>query len=112
MLSLFLQLGPAASNVATDTANKPFGTLAQFLPIIVMILFMYLIVFLPENRRRKKLQKQIDALKQGDKIITLGHIIGTIEFIGEKTVYLKSQDAKIEVAKSGISSVIQDGKIQ
>lgn len=112
MLSIFLQLAPAVSNVATANVARPFGAAAQFLPIVVMILFMYLIVFLPESRRRKKLQKQIDGLKQGDKVVTLGHIVGVVDFIGEKTVYLKSQDSKIEIAKSGISTILKDGKIE
>ncbi|MGL5956382.1 MAG: preprotein translocase subunit YajC [Brevinema sp.] len=107
MLGLFYQLAPAA----TAGEAQSGGGLMSFLPIILMVVFMYLLIFLPENKRRKKLQKQIEALKQGDKVVTLGHIVGTIEFIGEKTVYVKSLDAKIEVAKSGIASILESGKM-
>ncbi|MGL4677492.1 MAG: preprotein translocase subunit YajC [Brevinema sp.] len=110
MFGLFYQLAPAA-NIGEGTPVQSGGGLMSFLPIILMVVFMYLLIFLPENKRRKKLQKQIESLKQGDKVVTLGHIVGTIEFIGEKTVYLKSLDAKIEVAKSGIASILESGKL-
>ena len=112
MLGLFFQLAPVAA-AATAPAGGPTqgGGLMTFLPIILMVVFMYLLVFLPESKKRKKLQKQVESLKQGDKVITLGHIVGTIEFIGEKTIYIKSQDAKIEIAKSGIATVLEHGKI-
>lgn len=109
MLGLFFQLAPVAG---TPSGSGSSGGLMSFLPMILIIVFMYLLVFLPESKRRKKLQKQIDSLKQGDKIVTVGHVVGTVDFIGEKTVYIKSLDSKLEVAKSGIASVLNDGKIQ
>lgn len=108
MFGLFYQL--AAPAAATTQGAKSGGGLMSFLPIILMVVFMYLLVIMPENKRRKKLKKQIEALKQGDQVVTVGNVIGTIEFIGEKTVYLKTLDVKIEVAKSGISAVLDDSK--
>ncbi len=108
MLGLFFQLAPAAG--AAPVAAQGGGGFMSFLPIILMVVFLYLLIFLPESRRRKKLQKQIDALKQGDKVITLGQVIGTVEFIGDKTVYIKSNDSKLEIAKTGIASVLEPGK--
>ncbi|MGL4394766.1 MAG: preprotein translocase subunit YajC [Brevinema sp.] len=111
MLGLFFQLAPAAT--AAAPAGAPAGGgLGSFLPIILMVVFMYFIVFLPDSRRRKKLQKQIDSLKQGDRVVTVGNIVGSVDFIGEKTVYIKSLDAKFEIAKSGIAAVLENGKVE
>lgn len=110
MLGLFFQLAPAAQPAAaTPQLGGAFGS---FLPIILMVVFMYLLVFLPDSRRRKKLQKQIDSLKQGDRVVTVGNIVGSIDFIGEKTVYIKSLDSKFEIAKSGIATVLENGKVE
>ena len=106
---LFAQVPGAAGTAAPAAAG---GGILSFLPMILILVFMYLLIFLPESRRRKKLQKQIAALKQGDRVITLGHVVGTIEFIGDKTVYIKTLDTKLEIAKSGIASVLEDGKVQ
>lgn len=106
---LFAQV-PGAAGTAPAAASAA-GGIMSFLPMILILVFMYLLIFLPESRRRKKLQKQISSLKQGDRVITLGHVVGTIEFIGDKTIYIKTLDTKIEVAKSGIASVLEDGKV-
>ena len=113
MLGLFFQTAApiAAAPVGGIAQATQGGGLMTFLPIILMVVFMYLLVFLPESKKRKKLQKQVESLKQGDRVITLGHIIGTIEFIGEKTLYIKSQDSKFEISKSGVASVLDHGKI-
>ena len=113
MLGLFFQLAPAAAAAPTGGVAQATqgGGLMSFLPIVLMVVFMYLLVFLPESKKRKKLKKQVESLKQGDRIITLGHVIGTIEFIGEKTIYIKSQDSKFELAKSGIASVLEHGQV-
>lgn len=109
MLGLFYQLAPAATTTTGGETTQ--GGFMSFLPIILMVVFMYLLVFMPENKRRKKLKKQLEALKQGDKVVTLGQIIGTVEFISEKVVYIKTLDTKIEVAKTGIASILDEGKI-
>lgn len=113
MLGLFFQLAPAVAGAPTGGVAQATqgGGLMTFLPIILMVVFMYLLVFLPESKKRKKLQKQVESLKQGDRVITSGHVIGTIEFIGEKTIYIKSQDSKFEIAKSGVASVLEHGQI-
>lgn len=83
------------------------GGLGSILLMLGIFVVFYLVLILPESRRRKKLQKEISAMKIGDKVITSAGITGTIDFIGEKTVYVKSLDAKFEVAKESIAAVIK-----
>ncbi|URA10156.1 preprotein translocase subunit YajC [Thermospira aquatica] len=82
------------------------GGLSLLLMPLLLLVFMYVLIFLPERKRRKTLEKQIASMKQGDRVITNGGIVGTIEFIGDKTVYIKTADAKIEVRKDFIAAVI------
>ena len=97
---------------AVGTTNKGiFGGQAGGSPMTMIILLgmlvvFYLILFIPEMRRRKKLKKQREGMKKGDKIVTSGGLVGTIEFVGDKTVYVKSQDAKFEIAKDFVASII------
>ena len=51
----------------------------------------------------------IDALKKGDKIITIGGIHGVISSTKEKTVIVKVDDnTKIEFSRSAVASVMAD----
>ncbi len=82
------------------------GGFSLLLMPLLLLVFMYVLIFLPERKRRKALEKQISSMKQGDRVITNGGIVGTIEFIGDKTVYIRTADAKIEVRKDFIAAVI------
>ncbi|MFN4216384.1 MAG: preprotein translocase subunit YajC [Brevinematales bacterium] len=77
-----------------------------FLMPLLLVIGMYLLIFLPERKRRKALEKQIASLKQGDRVITNGGIVGVVDFVGDKTVYIKTADSKIEVRKDFVAAVI------
>ncbi|MCX7821001.1 MAG: preprotein translocase subunit YajC [Brevinematales bacterium] len=97
---LFMQAAPAGGAPAG-------GGMAQLLLLVGIFVVFYLVLILPENRRRKKLQKEINEMKIGDKVLLSGGIYGTVEFIGDKTIYVKSADAKIEVLKGSVVEVIK-----
>ena len=73
--------------------------------IVVMGIF-YVMLILPQQRQRKKLQQMLAAVKAGDKVVTNGGIYGTIAGIDGDTVILKIADnVKIRVARSAIAQV-------
>lgn len=79
---------------------------ASLLPILLIGLIFYLLIFLPMRKRQKNLEKLIAGLKNGDKVITQSGIYGTVAGIKENTVLLKVADqVKIEVAKSAVASL-------
>jgi len=78
----------------------------QFLPIIVIGVIFYLLVFMPMRKRQKKVEAMIRALRNGDKVITNAGIYGVVSGINERTIFLKVADqVKIEVAKSAIAGL-------
>jgi len=78
-------------------------------PLVMMVVVMgifYVMLILPQQRQRKKLQEMLGALKSGDKVITNGGIYGTISGIDGETVILKIADqVKIRIARSAITQV-------
>jgi preprotein translocase subunit YajC len=87
------------------------GGMTSFLiPLGLMFGIMYLMVIMPQQRQRKKMQEMLNALKAGDKIITNGGIYGTINGIDGETVILKIADTgsspvKIRIARAAIAQV-------
>jgi preprotein translocase subunit YajC len=78
--------------------------------ILVGFVFLYFILWRPEQKRRKELEEQRSSLKKGDKVIAVG-IVGTIDKIEENTIVLKMVDgSKIEVVKAAVSDVIPEGE--
>lgn len=103
-LSLFL-LAPAFL-LADDGASAKGSQMWQTLIMIgLAVVFFYFILWRPEQKRRKTMQKQRDSLKKGDRVTAMG-IVGTLSKVQEKTVILKMVDgSKIEVLKAAITDV-------
>jgi len=83
-----------------------------FMMVIVMGIF-YVMLILPQQRQRKKMQAMLAALKNGDKVITNSGIYGTINGMDGDTVILKIADqVKIRIARSAIAQVeaLEDAK--
>ncbi len=101
---LFAQEAPANPLAGAEGGKSNMMSLLMFAGIFVVF---YLLMVLPEQRRRKKLKEEISALKKGDKVLTSGGIVGEIDFIDDKKAYIKTQDAKIEILKDYIVTVIR-----
>jgi preprotein translocase subunit YajC len=85
-----------------------FGSLA--LPIILMGIF-YVMLILPAQRRAKKTNEMLAALKSGDKVLTSGGIYGTIVGMEGEAVQLRIADqVKVKVARSAITGIQPEGK--
>ena len=85
------------------------GILSMILPFALIFVIFYFFIIRPKNKKQKETQKMINALKKGDKIVTIGGIYGVVSSTKEKTVVIKvDEGAKIEFSRSAIASVITD----
>jgi preprotein translocase subunit YajC len=78
-------------------------------PLVMMIIVMgifYVMLFVPQQRQRKKTQAMLAALKNGDKVVTSSGIYGTVNGLDGETVILKIADqVKIRILRSAIAQV-------
>lgn len=91
---------------ATPQASNP---LVGFLPILLIFGIFYVLLFLPMQRQRKKQQRMLRELQNGQVVVTSGGIIGTItEMKEDDTLVLrvKPDGVKLQVARSAVSSVL------
>lgn len=85
-----------------QASGNPYQT---FIMLAVALLFFYLILWRPEQKRRKKLTQMRESMKVGDQVTAMG-IIGSIEEIKEQSLILKMIDgSKIEMLKAAITEV-------
>ena len=106
MYSLILALGTAAAT--SDTAAANGGSMwTTFITFGVIILIFYFLIIRPQRKRDKEAKAMIDAIKKGDKVVTIGGIRGTVAVVKDNTVVLKVDDnTRIEFSKSAISQVL------
>ena len=82
------------------------GGIALFLPLILIMVIFYFLMILPAQRRQKKVNEMLGALKNGDKVITNGGIYGTIVGLEGDTVQLRiAEQVKMKVARSAIAGM-------
>lgn len=104
----FLQTSGGASSASTTA-----GFLTTIVPFVLIIVIFYFFLIRPQNKKQKETQKMIDALKKGDKVVTIGGIHGVISSTKEKTVVVKIDDnTKVEFTRSAIASVQSDKPLE
>jgi preprotein translocase subunit YajC len=98
----------ATGSLLADEAVAPAagGNMYQTLMLLGFgVVFFYFLLWRPEQKRRKAIEKQRSGLKKGDRVTAMG-IIGSVVRIQDNTVILKMVDgSKIEVLKMAISDV-------
>lgn len=113
LLSLFAIIATPAFAANGDVPAAPpqdQGFWQTLVMITIALVFFYVILWRPEQKRRKEMEQQRSAMKKGDRVTAMG-IIGTVANITEHTVILKMVDgSKIEFLKGAISDVAPAGK--
>lgn len=86
------------------------GAIVQFISIILVFVVFYLIIFIPENRRKKKFKAMIEALKLNDQVMTRGGVIGTIVNIKDDYVIIQTGPDKMRIKfnKNSISTILNN----
>lgn len=83
--------------------------LANFGPIILMLLIFYFLLYRPQKKAQEERAKMLDSLKVGNKVITLGGIYGTIVSLTDEIVILKIADkVEVEFARTAINGVAEE----
>lgn len=104
-IPVFLLSFPLFAADAAPAAGREQSFWQTLMMIGVALLFFYFILWRPEQKRRKNMEKQRSSLKKGDRVTAMG-IIGIVSRINDNSVILKMVDgAKIEILKAAITDV-------
>ena len=109
-LPVFAQDGGGEGGGPSQPQGGLFG--GNFLFIMAaMFAIIYFFMIRPEQRKQKERQKMLSALKKGDRVLTIGGLVGVITVVKDSTYVVKSgEGAAFEITKSAISSQINDAK--
>jgi preprotein translocase subunit YajC len=92
----------------TQTSTGLEGLLHTPLPMLVLMgVMFYFLLIRPQQKRAKALAALVSSVKAGDKVATASGIIGTVITVKDKTVSLRSADAKLEVTKSSVTEILE-----
>ena len=95
-------------NAASGTASTT-EMLLSFLPMILILVFRVVLIYLPQKRQDKKDAAMRGSIEIGDKVTTIGGIVGIVCAIADKddtlVIETGSDRTKIRFRRSAISAV-------
>ena len=90
-------------NFLTTTSQ---GLGSSIFMMVAMLAVFYFMLIRPENKRKKEAEEMRSAVKTGDKIVTIGGIVGTVVNVKESRVVIETgaDQVRVELEKWAISS--------
>ena len=76
---------------------------SMWIMLALIFVVMWFFMIRPQRKQQKELQNFRDALKKGDKVVTIGGIYGTVTEIKDASVLIEVDNGvKIRVSKQAL----------
>lgn len=94
---------------AAEGAAQGQNQWSFWIMMILIFVVFYFFMIRPQTKKQKELQKQRDAMKKGDKVITAGGIHGVIKEVSDATLLIEiAKDITIKVDKASVYVSAED----
>ncbi len=87
---------------AQDVAGL-LGSATQFLPLILIFGVFYFLLIRPQQTRAKQMKAMLLALRRGDRVVTAGGILATVQRVKEG-----SDEVEVDIAPNVRVTVVRD----
>ena len=66
--------------------------------LVAMIAVFYFLIIRPENKRKKQAETMRNSLKKGERITTIGGMVGRIVQVNDTTVVFETSEDRVRIA--------------
>jgi preprotein translocase subunit YajC len=113
LISAAYAAGEAAATTTAATGGATEAFAMNIFLILIMVVLFYVLMILPQQRRFREHRALMDSLKKGDKVLTAGGLLGTVDSVntekGEVVVDL-GNNVKVTALRATIQTKIEDKK--
>jgi preprotein translocase subunit YajC len=95
---------PSAPGTQPDPRAQMLSTVGMF---VLMGIMLYLLMIRPQQKKAKEHAALLKAVRAGDRIVTSSGIVAVVVTVKEKTLTIRSADAKFEITKSAIAEITE-----
>jgi preprotein translocase subunit YajC len=89
-----------------NEALQQYGTLIWMALLFVM---MYFFMIRPQQKEQRQRAEMIRSLKPGDRIVTIGGMIGVITKVEDISVKVRvAERVEVDILKTGVSRTLKD----
>lgn len=85
---------------AVPEVNPVMSTIMSVFPLILIIVLLYFMMIRPQRKKDKETRAMINAMKVGDKVVTIGGICGKVSKIKDEFVFIETGNIGTQDEKS------------
>jgi preprotein translocase subunit YajC len=83
------------------------GIASLFLPFLLVFIVFYFFIIRPQKKREDTRKTMIEAVKKGDRIVTIGGVHATVTKVDDDSVLAQvDENVKLRFDKNAIASVV------
>jgi len=79
----------------------------NLVPLVLLVVVFYFALIRPQQKKTKDHAALLKAIRAGDKIVTSSGIVAVVVTVKEKTLSIRSADAKLEITKSAVAEITE-----
>lgn len=102
------------SNAYAQSTGSGFGSggLIDYLPILLMFVVLYFLMIRPQQKRMKEQRQMMEALAQGDEVVTSGGILGIIMCVDANIITLRiAPGVEVMLQRGAVAALLPKGTI-
>lgn len=102
---MFITDAYAQAAAGAGGASSLFGT---FLPMLAIIPVFYFLMIRPQQKKAKEHRALISAVKRGDRIATIGGMLGTVtKVVDNNEIQIEiAEGVRVRILRSSVSDVV------
>ena len=98
----FLALAPP-----TQPGQEAPPVWVNMVPLALLVVVFYFALIRPQQKKAKDHAALLKAVRAGDRIVTSSGIVAVVVTVKDKTLTIRSADAKLEITKSAIAEILE-----
>ena len=76
-------------------------------PLALLVVVFYFALIRPQQKKTKDHANLLKAIRAGDKIVTSSGIVAVVVTVKDKTLSVRSADAKLEITKAAVAEITE-----
>ncbi len=93
-------------------ASGIMASATQFAPLVLIFAVFYFLLIRPQQQKQKEMRSMLQALKRGDKVVTGGGILGTVQRVptvqDKDGKQVASNEIEVEIAPNLRVTVLRE----
>ena len=103
----------ASGSVFAEGGVPGGAALAEFLPLVLLVVVFYFFLIRPQNKKTKEHRTLVSELSKGDEVVTAGGIIGKVTKVSDDYIAVQTgNDVELSFQKVAVTAVLPKGTVK